>query len=58
MACHALDDTGVSAGVGDRLLALDLPLARLTGHLRTLHPELVGRTPGMGPGEAVEVLDR
>jgi adenylate cyclase len=58
MACHALDDTGLSAGVGDRLLALDLPLARLTGHLRSLHPELVGRTLACAPGEAVEVLDR
>jgi adenylate cyclase len=57
-ACHALDDACLLAGLGERLLAVGLPLARVTLHLRTLHPELVGRTLAWAPGEAVEMLDR
>jgi adenylate cyclase len=57
-ASHALDDAGLLAGLGERLIAIGLPLARVTLHLRTLHPELVGRTLAWAPGEPVEVVDR
>ncbi|NKF33048.1 adenylate/guanylate cyclase domain-containing protein, partial [Pseudomonas sp. BGM005] len=42
--CHALDEAGLVSGLGRRLQALGLPVDRLTLHLMTLHPELVGRT--------------
>ena len=35
-----------------------LPIDRLTLHLRTLHPEILGRTVAWAPGEAVEIHDR
>jgi adenylate cyclase len=56
--CHELDDAGLIAGLGRRLRAAGLPIDRLTLHLRTLHPEILGRTVAWSPGEAVEIHDR
>ena len=39
--CHALDDAGLLA---EQLIAIGLPLERVTLHLRALHPELADRT--------------
>ena len=36
--CRGLDDAGLIAGVGLRLLGRGVPLDRLTLHLPTLHP--------------------
>src|SRR5450432_1811181 len=56
--CHELDDAGLIAGLGRRLRAAGLPIDRLTLHLRTLHPEILGRTVAWAPREAVEIHDR
>ena len=56
--CHELDDAGLIAGLGQRLRAAGLPIDRLTLHLRTLHPEIVGRSVAWSPGEPVETRDR
>jgi adenylate cyclase len=56
--CHELDDAGLIAGLGRRLRAAGLPVDRLTLHLRTLHPEILGRTVAWSPGEPVEIHDR
>jgi adenylate cyclase len=53
-----LDDAGLLPGLGERLIAIGMPLARTTLHLRTLHPELAGRTVAWALGEPVDVLDR
>lgn len=56
--CHELDDAGLVAGLGRRLRAAGLPLDRLALHLRTLHPEILGRTMAWSPDEPVEIHDR
>jgi adenylate cyclase len=56
--CHDLDDRGFVAGIGRHLRNSGLPVDRLTLHLRTLHPELLGRTVAWSPGSAVEIYDR
>ncbi|NRP72014.1 Adenylate cyclase 1 [Ensifer psoraleae] len=56
--CHELDDAGLAAGFGRRLRAAGLPIDRLTLNLRTLHPEILGRSVAWAPNEAVEVRDR
>ena len=56
--CHDLDDAGLVAGLGRRLRAAGLPIDRLTLHLRTLHPEILGRTVAWSPNEPVEIHDR
>jgi adenylate cyclase len=56
--CHDLDDAGLAAGLGQRLRAAGLPIDRLTLHLRTLHPEILGRSVLWAPDEAVEILNR
>ena len=56
--CHELDDAGLIAGLGHRLRAAGLPIDRLTLHLRTLHPEILGRTVAWSPNEPVEIHDR
>jgi adenylate cyclase len=56
--CHELDDPGLIAGLARRLRAAGLPIDRLTLHLRTLHPEIVGRTVAWAPNEPVEIRDR
>jgi adenylate cyclase len=56
--CHELDDAGLTAGLGLRLRKIGLPIDRLTLHLRTLHPEILGRTVAWAPNEPVEVHDR
>ena len=56
--CRALDDKEMIEGLGVRLLAAALPLDRLTLHLRTLHPQIIGRTLAWAPSEPVEILDR
>lgn len=56
--CHELDDAGLVAGLGLRLRRMGLPIDRLTLHLRTLHPEILGRTTAWAPSEPVEVHDR
>jgi len=54
----ALDDVGFVGEVAQRLERAGLPIHRLTLHLTTLHPELMGRTIAWAPGEPVEVHDR
>ncbi|MCZ4090665.1 adenylate/guanylate cyclase domain-containing protein [Sinorhizobium psoraleae] len=56
--CHELDDAGLAAGFGRRLRAAGLPIDRLTLNLKTLHPEILGRSVAWAPNEAVEVRDR
>jgi adenylate cyclase len=56
--CRALGDARFVEALGSRLRTVGLPLDRLTLHLRTLHPEIIGRTLAWAPGEAVEVYDR
>ncbi|MDK1491568.1 adenylate/guanylate cyclase domain-containing protein [Sinorhizobium sp. 7-81] len=55
---HELDDAGLAAGFGRRLRAAGLPIDRLTLNLRTLHPEILGRSVAWAPNEAVEIRDR
>ncbi|MGQ9370734.1 adenylate/guanylate cyclase domain-containing protein [Azospirillum sp. ST 5-10] len=55
--CHAMDEAALAAGLGRRLRAVGLPVDRLTLHLRTLHPEILGRTLAWAPDEAVEVRE-
>jgi len=56
--CHDVDDAGLIAGLGRQLQAAGLPIDRLALHLRTLHPEILGRTVAWSPNEPVEVNDR
>ncbi|RVH47543.1 adenylate/guanylate cyclase domain-containing protein [Sinorhizobium meliloti] len=56
--CHRADDAGLAEGVGQRLRSLALPLDRLTLHLRTLHPEILGRSVAWSPSEPVEIQER
>jgi adenylate cyclase len=56
--CHALDEPDLIAVLGRRLRALGLPIDRLTLHLMTLHPELIGRTLAWAPGDPIEIHDR
>ncbi|KQV73269.1 adenylate/guanylate cyclase domain-containing protein [Rhizobium sp. Root1220] len=56
--CHALDEPGLIAGLGTRLVQIGLPVDRLTLHLMTLHPEILARTLAWSPAEPVEVRDR
>ena len=56
--CHDLDEAEVIAHLGRKLVAAGLPISRLTLHLRTLHPEIIGRTLAWAPGERVEMHDR
>ncbi|MBZ9792273.1 adenylate/guanylate cyclase domain-containing protein [Rhizobium sp. 3T7] len=56
--CHALDEPGLISTLGRRLRVLGLPIDRLTLHLMTLHPELIGRTLAWAPGDPVEIHDR
>jgi adenylate cyclase len=55
---HDLDAEGLVAGLGLRLRGIGIPLDRLVLHLRTIHPEIRGRTLAWAPNEAVEVHDR
>ena len=56
--CRDLDDADMVAGLACRLRAGDLPLDRLVLHLRTLHPEVLGRAVVWALGRPVEVYDR
>jgi len=56
--CHGLDEPGLISALGRRLRVLGLPIDRLTLHLMTLHPELIGRTLAWAPGDPVEIHDR
>ncbi|WP_245505526.1 MULTISPECIES: adenylate/guanylate cyclase domain-containing protein [unclassified Rhizobium] len=56
--CHAVDEPGLISALGRRLRVLGLPIDRLTLHLMTLHPELIGRTLAWAPGDPVEIHDR
>lgn len=56
--CHELGDAGLATEFGRRLRAAGLLVDRLTLHLRTLHPEIFGRSIAWAPDEAVEVRDR
>jgi adenylate cyclase len=56
--CHELDDAGLADGLGRRLRAADLPLDHLVLSLRTLDPEIRGRTVAWAPGERAEIRDR
>ena len=53
--CRGLDDGGLIAGLGRRLLDAGLPLDRLTLHLPTLHPMIFARTVAWAPNEPVEI---
>jgi len=46
------------AELGRRLRATGLPLDHLGLYLRTLHPEIRGRTIGWAPDEPVQIHDR
>lgn len=56
--CYSLDEAGLVSQLGQRLVRAGMRLDRLTLHLMTLHPELLGRTWAWAPGEPVEVYDR
>lgn len=56
--CHEADEAGLAAGLGRRLRAAGPPPDQLTLHLRTLHPEILGRTIAWAPNEPVEIRDR
>lgn len=56
--CHDCSLTELIEGLGEHLNAAGLPVDRLVLHLRTLHPEILGRTLAWSPGEDVEVHDR
>jgi adenylate cyclase len=56
--CHAIDEAGLISGLGRRLRQIGLPLDRLTLHLMTLHPEILGRTLAWAPSEPIEIHDR
>jgi hypothetical protein len=56
--CHELDDAGLAEGLGRHLRAAELPLDRLTLHLRTLDPEILSRTIAWAPDEPAEIHDR
>ena len=56
--CHAIDEAGLIAGLGRRLSEIGLPVDRLTLHLMTLHPEILGRTLAWAPAEPIEIHDR
>lgn len=56
--CHELDDPGLAAAFGARLRAAGLPVDRLTLHLRTLHPQILGWSVAWAPNEAAEVRER
>lgn len=56
--CHAIDEAGLIAGLGKRLRQIGLLVDRLTLHLTTLHPEILGRTLAWAPGEPVEIHER
>ncbi len=51
-ACHALDEAGLAAGLGERLRAAGSPLDWLSLHLRALHPEILGRMHSWAPGSS------
>lgn len=55
--CHAIDEAGLIAGLGRRLSEIGLPVDRLTLHLMTLHPEILGRTLAWAPAEPIEIHD-
>jgi adenylate cyclase len=55
---HALDEAGLIFGLGRRLRALGLPVDRLTLHLMTLHPEIIGRSVAWAPNEPIQIRDR
>jgi len=56
--CHELDAAKLAAELGCRLRANGLPLDHLVLYLRTLHPEILGRTIAWAPGEPVQIYDR
>ncbi|KRB50697.1 adenylate cyclase [Rhizobium sp. Root708] len=56
--CHAIDEAGLISGLGRRLRQIGLPVDRLTLHLMTLHPEILGRTLAWAPSEPIEIHDR
>ncbi|MFB9268108.1 hypothetical protein ACFFWD_34125 [Bradyrhizobium erythrophlei] len=56
--CHDSDDANLIVGLGRRLRSAGLPVDRLTLHLRTLHPEILGRTVAWSPQEPVQIMDR
>ena len=55
---HDLDAQGLITGLGLRLRRIGIPLDRLVLHLRTIHPEIRGRTLAWAPNEKVEIHDR
>jgi len=55
---HDLDAAGLLAELGRRLTRIGIPLDRLVVHLRTIHPEIRGRTLAWAPDEEVEIHDR
>ena len=56
--CHELDGCGLAAELGRRLNASALPVDHLGLYLRTLHPELLGRTIWWAPEEPARARDR
>lgn len=56
--CHDCETPVLVAQLGERLRSAGLPIDRLVLHLRTLHPQVLGRTIAWSPGEAVDIYDR
>jgi adenylate cyclase len=56
--CRDLGEAALTSALGERLRALQVPLDRLTLHIRMPHPELTGLTVAWAPDEPVEVHER
>ncbi|WP_312948458.1 adenylate/guanylate cyclase domain-containing protein [Agrobacterium sp.] len=56
--CNGVDDIGLVAQLGKKLHQLGIPVDRLTLHMTTLHPDLVGRTIAWAPREPIEIHER
>lgn len=56
--CHELDSARLATELGCRLRATGLPLDHLGLYLRTLHPEIRGRTIAWTPDGPVQIHDR
>jgi adenylate cyclase len=53
-----LSDEDMISELGERLRSLGLPIDRLGLHLRTLHPQIVGRTIAWSAGEPAKIFNR
>jgi adenylate cyclase len=56
--CSELSDEHMISELGKKLRLLQLPIDRLGLHLRTLHPQILGRTIAWSPGEPAQIFNR